>query len=93
MDRLFIDPSRCRAAGTGIADEVTVRALLDGRPTGELAVTESRVEQGRAKAPAKPLLASTGFATMMLILHPFYQNSFEFSDLGYAQEGGKQWVP
>ncbi len=64
--------------------------LLDSED-GELAVTESRVEQGTAKAVAKPLLASTGFATMMLILHPFYQNSFEFTDLGYTQEGGRQW--
>ena len=38
-----------------------------------------------------PLLASTGnFATMMLILHPYYQNSFEFSDLGIVEEGGRQ---
>ena len=47
---------------------------------------------GRAKkSDAKPLLASTGFATMMLILHPYYQNSFEFSDLGVVEEGGRQW--
>jgi hypothetical protein len=59
---------------------------------GELAVTESRVEQGKPKmTAAKPLLASTGFATLMLILHPYYQNSFEFSDLGLVQEGGRQW--
>ena len=64
--------------------------LLD-TDDGALAVTESRVEQGRAKAAAKPLLASTGFATMLLILHPFYQDSFEFTDLGYTQDGGRQW--
>ena len=27
----------------------------------------------------------------MLILHPYYQNSFEFSDLGVVEEGGRQW--
>jgi hypothetical protein len=59
---------------------------------GDLAVTESRVEQGRSKnTAAKPLLVSTGFATMILILHPYYQNSFEFSDLGLVEEGGRQW--
>lgn len=58
---------------------------------GDLALTESRVEQGKAKNTAKPLLASTGFATMMLILHPYYQDSFEFSDLGSAEEGGRRW--
>ena len=59
---------------------------------GDLAITESRVEQGGSKkSDAKPLLASTGFATMMLILHPYYQNSFEFSDLGTVEEGGRPW--
>jgi hypothetical protein len=59
---------------------------------GGLAITESRVEQGATKkSDAKPLLASTGFATMMLILHPYYQNSFEFSDLGTVEEAGRQW--
>jgi len=59
---------------------------------GDLALTESRLEQSASKkVEAKPLLASTGFATMMLILHPYYQNSFEFSDLGSAEEGGRKW--
>ena len=59
---------------------------------GEMAVTESRVEQGKPKSnTAKPLLGSTGFATMMLILHPYYQNSFEFTDLGMVEEGGHKW--
>jgi len=59
---------------------------------GELAITESRIEQGKAKnATPEPLLATTGFATMLLIFHPYYQNSFEFSDLGSAEEGGRQW--
>lgn len=58
---------------------------------GEMAITESRVEQGKPKNAAKPLLASTGFSTIILILHPHYQNSFEFSDLGSIDEGGRQW--
>ena len=58
---------------------------------GDLAITESRVEQGGSKkSQAKPLLASTGFAAMMLILHPYYQNSFAFSDLGVVEEEGRQ---
>jgi hypothetical protein len=65
--------------------------LLD-TDDGDLSVTESRIEQGGAKkSEAKPLLASTGFATLLLILHPYYQNSFEFSDLGLVEEGGRQW--
>jgi len=59
---------------------------------GNLAITESRLEQGAAKkADAKPLLESTGFAALMLILHPYYQNSFDFTDLGVVEEGGRVW--
>jgi hypothetical protein len=65
--------------------------LLD-TDDGDLSVTESRIEQGGAKkTEAKPLLTSTGFSTLLLILHPYYQNSFEFSDLGLVEEGGRQW--
>jgi hypothetical protein len=65
--------------------------LLD-TDDGDLSVTESRIEQsGIKKTEAKPLLASTGFATLLLILHPYYQNSFEFSDLGPVAGGERQW--
>jgi hypothetical protein len=65
--------------------------VLADTEDGNLALTESRIEQGKTKTESKPLLASTGFATMMLILHPVYQNSFEFSDLGVIDEGGRTW--
>lgn len=59
---------------------------------GDLAVTESRVEQGAPRSvETRPLLQSTGFATLMLILHPYYQNSFTFTDLGPVEEGGRKW--
>ena len=65
--------------------------VLADTEDGDLAITESRIEQGKSKTESKPLLASTGFATMMLILHPAYQNSFEFSDLGVVEESGRTW--
>lgn len=66
-------------------------ALVDTED-GDLAITESRVEQGGSKkSTGRPLLSSTGFATMILILHPYYQASFEFSDRGMAEEGGRKW--
>lgn len=68
-------------------------ALVDFED-GELTVTESRIEQGKPRVKAKletdePLLASTGFATMAAILHPYYRNSFVFSDLGLVEESGR----
>jgi len=65
--------------------------LLD-TDDGDVAITESRVAQGNGrKSDARPLLQSTGFATLMMILHPYYQNSFEFSDLGSVEDGGRLW--
>ena len=66
---------------------------------GGLSVTESRIPQGKpqgkiqskATGMVEPLLASTGFATMVAIFHPYFQNSFTFSDLGTTEEGGRQW--
>lgn len=66
-------------------------ALVDAED-GDLAITESRVEQNASrKIDTRPLLATQGFATMMLIFHPYYQESFEFSDLGVVQENGRDW--
>ena len=50
----------------------------------ELSVEESRLPQGTAskeKETAKSLLVTNGFSTMLLILHPHFQNSYEFSAL------------
>jgi hypothetical protein len=59
---------------------------------GNLAVTESRVMQtGSKKVEDKPLLDSTGFATMALLLHPYYQDSFDFTDLGQQEQDGRMW--
>jgi hypothetical protein len=59
---------------------------------GDLALTESRVEQNASKkAENKPLLASTGFAAMTMIVHPYYRDSFQFTDLGTVTENGQEW--
>jgi hypothetical protein len=59
---------------------------------GDVSVTESRIEQGvRNRKERMPLLISTGFATMMLILHPYYRDSFHFTDLGVEQDSGRSW--
>lgn len=57
---------------------------------GEFSVEESRLEQKSAGKPAsKPLIVSTGFATLLVILHPHFQPSFRFEDLGLVEEGGE----
>ncbi len=59
---------------------------------GEFSVEESRLEQKSGGKPAaKPLIASTGFATLLVILHPHFQPSFRFEDVGTVEEGGRKW--
>ena len=48
---------------------------------GEVSLDESRIAVGQAKEDKKnrPLLVSNGFATLFLIFHPYYAESFQFS--------------
>jgi hypothetical protein len=48
---------------------------------GEVSLDESRLAVGEAKADKKnrPLLVSNGFATLFLIFHPYYEESFQFT--------------
>jgi|SRR5664279_865940 len=56
--------------------------VILGNVGGELSLSESRLEVRGAKADKKKrsLLVSNGFATLFLIFHPLYANSFEFSE-------------
>ena len=51
---------------------------------GELSLSESRLAVHEAKADKKnrSMLVSNGFATLFLVFHPLYANSFEFSNAG-----------
>jgi len=50
-------------------------------PGGELSLDESRLAVKAAKPDKKnmPLLISNGFATLFLIFHPYYAESFQFA--------------
>src|SRR5208283_404129 len=52
--------------------------------SGELSLSESRLPVNEAKADKKnrSMLVSNGFATLFLVFHPFYANSFEFKTIG-----------
>jgi len=50
---------------------------------GELNLEESRLEeQAGAHKENEPLLVTNGFATLLLVFHPYYRNAFEFSAAG-----------
>ena len=58
---------------------------------GELTLSESRLPVHDAKPDKKnrSMLVSNGFATLFLVFHPLYANSFEFNDLGEEVVNGR----
>jgi hypothetical protein len=59
---------------------------------GELTLDESRLPLHQAKSDSRKnlsLLVSNGFATLFLVFHPFYENSFEFTDRGSEMVNGR----
>lgn len=59
----------------------------------DLNVEESRLLQNEAgKSSNLPLLMTSGFSTLLLIFHPFYQGSFEFRRLEDDMEGGQRRI-
>lgn len=79
VTQLRLDPGgRTREQRVSVFESLTLFQLGGSG----LTVDESRVPQGKiASPPARPLLASAGFATLLLILHPHYELSFEFAEL------------
>jgi len=60
---------------------------------GELSLDESRLPVHVAQPDKKKstsLLVSNGFATLFLVFHPYYADSFEFTDLGAEDLNGHQ---
>ena len=59
----------------------------------DLLVEESRVPKSRApKHNSTPLLVTNGFATLILIFHPMYQDCFEFSQVSEEMMNGKRVI-
>ena len=59
---------------------------------GQLLVDESRLEVGppQKKRPESALLATRGFATLLLILHPEFQQSYRFTILPDEDTAGRK---
>lgn len=65
--------------------------LLNIEP-GSFSVDESRMDQNPArKLPAQPLLATTGFAVMVLVFNPQFQPSYRFERLEPELADGEHW--
>ena len=56
--------------------------LMSQTSGGDLSLEESRLqEQATPHKKNVPLLVTNGFATLVLVFHPYYQGGFEFSSL------------
>ena len=55
-------------------------------------VEESRLEKSRPqKDPQQALLATTGFAVMQVVFHPFFQGSYDFKEIEPETRDGVTW--
>jgi len=70
------------------AFDYLVLLRLEGQ---EVSIEESRMQQREARNKKKvPLLVTNGFSTLVLIFHPYYQSSFEYSLLTDEVLNGKR---
>ncbi|MBZ5593635.1 MAG: hypothetical protein LAP39_15455 [Acidobacteriia bacterium] len=57
----------------------------------DLTVDESRLPQGQPKkASDRPLLSTAGFSTLVLIFHPYFQSSYEFTPVALEDINGRK---
>lgn len=58
-------------------------------------LNESRIEASskHQKAPQKPMLVSNGLATVLLVFHPYYRDSFKFEPGPVETLGGRAVIP
>lgn len=63
----------------GLSYDYLILMNLDGT---DLSVEESRLlQKERGKSANLPLLLTSGFSTLQLIFHPYYQSSFEYKQM------------
>jgi len=53
--------------------------IMVGGTSDDFQLNESRIAAGSAKHKQLPMLVTAGFSTILLIFHPYYRNSFEFT--------------
>lgn len=60
---------------------------------GQLRVEEQRlVEKGPVRPEVRPLLLTSGFSSLAMVFHPYYESSFRFSRLEDDTVAGKRFV-
>lgn len=71
-------------------DSVNDYLVLMRLADDDISVEESRVNvRSAAKGSAAPLLTTTGFPTLVLIFHPYFQGGFEYSQPEESEVNGR----
>jgi hypothetical protein len=70
-------------------DSLMLVHLKDGRMSAEESLQE---EKPAVRFEQRPLLTTSGFATLALILHPYYEPSFRFSPLADEVVEGQRFL-
>jgi hypothetical protein len=56
-------------------------------------LNESRIESSASRHKALPMLVTNGFSTILLVFHPYYHDSFQFTTGADETVAGRQAVP
>jgi hypothetical protein len=59
----------------------------------DLQLNESRIESSASKHKALPMLVTNGFSTVLLVFHPYYRDSFQFTAGAEEKVNGRQAIP
>ena len=91
----LVTQTKLREGGrTEYAEDSTFDYLvLNQSSNGELALVESRLADKQPKHTRNlPLLVTNGFSTLLLVFHPSYQASFEFTPMEDEIRSGKAYM-
>lgn len=66
--------------------------LIQGT-SDDFQLTESRLEKSSDKTKNTPMLLTNGFSSLLLVFHPYYRNSFDFTVEAPTLEDGRTVVP
>lgn len=66
--------------------------MIDGNGD-DLQLNESRIESSASRHKALPMLVTNGFSTVLLVFHPYYRDSFQFTTSADEIVNGRASVP
>ena len=66
--------------------------MIDGN-SDDFQLNESRIESSASRHKALPMLVTNGFSTVLLVFHPYYRDSFQFTTSADEMVHGRAAIP